>query len=106
MAGGWEVAGAFRRVERWEGYEPSLAASHPLGKPKMDHGNQISADSRLPKQHSKYSSSPVPATRSNASRRIRSVVPRYNYIVVPVVLHVDLIDLGRPFISATVLVGV
>ena len=30
VAGGWEVAGAFRRVGRCEGYGPSLAASHPL----------------------------------------------------------------------------
>ena len=30
VAGGWEVVGAFRQVGRWEGYEPSLAASHPL----------------------------------------------------------------------------
>ena len=84
----------------------SLVEDEEEGSCWVMHGNPISADSRLPKQHSKYSSSPVPATRSNASRRIRSVVPRYNYIVVPVVLHVDLVDLGRPFISAIVLVRV
>ena len=28
VAGGWEVAGAFRRVGRWEDYGPSLGMSH------------------------------------------------------------------------------